>query len=101
MSDAHQKAAKAARTAERTESEVAAKANEAGQLAQDAGHAVCEAYGRVSDRGHKSFDRARDAAGRWERGLESSVQRRPLVAVFAAAAVGLLLGILFTRRNRN
>ncbi|MDB5303610.1 MAG: hypothetical protein JWM97_1159 [Phycisphaerales bacterium] len=117
MSDVNQKAAKAAdeaskrieaaagrvaQAAERAAAQAAESASGVSHAVQDAvGRAVSEGYERVSDQARESFDQGRDAARRWERGFESSVQRRPLVSVLIAAAVGALLGILFAKHDRD
>lgn len=120
MSDVNEKTAKAANegakraqgaaahvthAAEHAEAQAAGKASEIGHAVQDAagrvGRAVSDGYERVSGRACESFEQSRDAARRWEQGFESSVQQRPLIAVFIAAAVGVLLGLLFARHKRD
>jgi ElaB/YqjD/DUF883 family membrane-anchored ribosome-binding protein len=59
--------------------------------------AAREKYEQLSDQARSCYDEGRQAAQKWEKGIESFVQEKPLQAILIAAGVGLLVGLLWKR----
>lgn len=55
-------------------------------------------YQRGKEGARHAYERSRDRALEWEDDFEHYVQEQPLKAVFIAAGVGLVLGMLIARR---
>lgn len=82
--------------------QVSAKASEVVGRVRDASHraadTVRDQYGHLEDHAKEAYNRARQAGQEWERGIESYVQRQPLVSLLIAVGVGVVLGMFWKRR---
>jgi ElaB/YqjD/DUF883 family membrane-anchored ribosome-binding protein len=83
-------------------SQVSAKAAEISERVKGASHraadTVRDQYGHLEHRAKDAYERARQTGQEWEHGIESYVQRQPVISVLVAAAVGVILGMLWKRR---
>ncbi len=61
-------------------------------------HAAAEECEHLRERTEDYFDRGRERARDFERGIEGYIQEQPLKSVLIATGVGLLIGILWRRR---
>jgi ElaB/YqjD/DUF883 family membrane-anchored ribosome-binding protein len=75
---------------------VAGKVKDAGS---NAAHFVWDRYHHLSEDAHHAYDAGRDTAQKWEQSAEQYVKNRPMKALLIAAGIGILIGVLWKRKD--
>ena len=79
-----------------------AAASVAGKMRDAGSHAADYVRGRfehLNEGAHHAFDSGRETAKRWEHSAEDYVKTRPMRSLLIAAGVGILIGVLWKRRD--
>ncbi|TAJ03437.1 MAG: hypothetical protein EPO68_17360 [Planctomycetota bacterium] len=66
----------------------------------DVGHAVEAAARDEYSRWKRMLETGKERATEWKGGLESNIRSKPIQSVLIAAALGAVVGIIFSRRSR-